>query len=154
MIDIFKNENFFPELLVMERLSGEEIDSMVLAFDGEPLLITHKTREKERGGVITHGEHVERPDIVEAIQTILKKVKLSYNIGIQFMDGYLMEINPRLSTFLYMQDWVEPYFAIKFALGEYTNEDVKALQNKVPKDLRMIRYFDQHFFVKEKSMAV
>lgn len=146
MREIFSGGRPFPELLLMETVRGEEIDSMVLCLDGEALLITHKTREAERGGVITLGEHVERPVIDAAIRAILAEVPLSYNIGIQFKGGYLMEINPRLSSFLYTEDWVEPYFAIKLALGEYTRDDVRALQARVPQPLRMIRYFDQHFF--------
>ncbi|MCD4712906.1 MAG: ATP-grasp domain-containing protein [Clostridiales bacterium] len=146
MIDIFDGEDEFPELLLMETIIGEEIDSMVLADAGDPLLITHKTRELERGGVITMGGHCVRPDLDKKITAILKKVKLSYNIGIQFKGGYLMEINPRLSTFLYTRNWVEPYFAVKFALGELNADEVRAMQAKVPMTLRMLRYFDQCFF--------
>jgi len=146
MVDTFEKEDEFPELLLMEAVSGEEIDSMVLADAGDPLLITHKTRELERGGVITLGGHCARPVLDIKIAAILKKVKLSYNIGIQFKGGYLMEINPRLSTFLYTHSWVEPYFAVKFALGELNADKVRAMQAKVPMTLRMVRYFDQCFF--------
>lgn len=145
---IFKDEADFPTFIIMETLQGEEIDSMVLANQGEALLITHKTREKARGGVITHGGHCQRPALDAMICEVLKHVKLSYNVGFQFMDGHLIEINPRLSSFIYSEDWVEPYFAIKLALGEYNNDDVKALQQKVPEDLRMLRYFDQYFYDK------
>jgi len=148
IIDIFEKEDYFPELLLMETVSGEEIDSMVLADKGEPLLITHKTREKERGGVITLGGHCLRPELDKKITRILEKVPLSYNVGIQFKGGFLIEINPRLSTFLYTTEWVEPYFAVKFALGEFSADDVRGLQRKVPINLRMVRYFDQYFFEK------
>ena len=146
MIEIFSKEKEFPELLLMETVSGEEIDSMVLASSGEPLLITHKSREQERGGVITLGGHCLNSTLDEAIAEILKKIPLSYNIGVQFKGGYLMEINPRLSTFMYTQEWVEPYFAIKFALGEYSKQDVIKLKESQPVNLRMFRYFDQYFF--------
>ena len=147
MVEIFKDDPDFPELLIMETLSGEEIDSMVLADKGDALLITHKTREKNRGGVITLGQHVERPNLERAIRQILKKIPLSYNLGFQFMDEHLVEINPRLSTFLYTQDWVEPYFAVKLALGEMNQNDIRSLSKHIPKKLRMIRYFDQHFYI-------
>ena len=71
---------------------------------------------------------------------------MKYNFGIQFIGTGLVEINPRLSTFLYQNDWVEPYFAIKLALGEFTTDDVRSLQKKVPLGLRMVRYFDQYFY--------
>lgn len=146
IIDIFENEKEFPELLVMETIFGEEIDSMVIADSGKPLVITHKTRENHRGGVITVGGHCLRPEIDEKITAILEKIQLSYNIGIQFKGNVLMEINPRLSTFLYSDTWNEPYFAIKLALGEMEIDEFKVLQKSVPLNLRMIRYFDQVFF--------
>jgi carbamoyl-phosphate synthase large subunit len=150
---IFADDPDFPPLLVMEVLEGEEIDSMVIGHEGEALLITHKTRESERGGVITRGEQVERPEIDAAIRAIVRRVPLRYNFGIQFIGGALLEINPRLSTFMYTPDWVEPYFAIKLALGEWTPEDVRAMQAHVPVGLRMVRYFDQHFWVPEPAEA-
>lgn len=143
--EIFAGDPDFPPFLVMEVLEGEEIDSMVIGMDGEALLTTHKTRESERGGVITDGEQVERPELDASIRAIVKKIPLRYNFGIQFIGGALLEINPRLSTFMYQDDWVEPYFAIKLALGEWTKDDVRAKQADVPIGLRMVRYFDQHF---------
>lgn len=136
----------FPELILMETVEGEEIDSMVLANNGKPLLITHKTREKERGGVITQGGHCLQPELDKVIARMLEVVPLSYNFGIQFKGGYLIEINPRLSSFIFAPGWNEPYFAIKLALGEYSETDIYALQQKIPMDTRMIRYFDQYFF--------
>lgn len=144
--EIFRDEADFPDLLLMEVLEGEEIDSMVIGMDGEALLVTHKTREKERGGVITQGEHVDRPGITRSIEQIVERIPLRYNFGIQFIGGALLEINPRLSTFLYTDEWVEPYFAVKLALGECSKADVRALQAEVPMGLRMRRYFDQCFF--------
>lgn len=143
MVEIFKEEPDFPELLVMEAVEGEEVDTMVLAHQGEPLIITHKTRERDRGGVITHGGHCKRPVLDEMVAAVLAEVKLSYNVGIQFKGEYLIEINPRLSTFIYSKTWVEPYFAVKLALGELTLAEAKALQAKVPYELRMLRYFDE-----------
>lgn len=67
-----------------------------------------------------------------AIREILKKIKLSYNIGIQFKGGVFMEINPRLSTFMYTESWVEPYIAIKLALNEMTGKEIRALSKKIP----------------------
>ncbi|MFK7959763.1 MAG: ATP-grasp domain-containing protein [Phycisphaerales bacterium] len=151
---IFTGDPDFPALLLMEVLEGEEIDSMVIGDGaGESLLITHKTREKERGGVITQGEQVERPELDTAIKAIVRRIPLRYNFGIQFIGGALLEINPRLSTFMYTEDWVEPYFAIKLALGEWTAGDLRAMQAKVPMGLRMVRYFEQHFWTREAAAA-
>ena len=149
--EIFRGRLDFPELLVMEVVEGEEIDTMVLGYKGEALLLTHKTRERDRGGVITQGELVERPALDETIRAITEKVPLSYNFGVQFIDGALIEINPRLSTFIYEDDFVEPYLAVKLALGEISPEEIRSLQARVPIGLRMIRYFDQHFFMSQQA---
>ena len=145
-IDIFKEEENFPELMVMEKLEGEEIDSMVIGLDGEALLITYKTREAERSGTIIKGEQVKRSEIDEIIKKIVAILPLKYNFSIQFIGNKPIEINPRLSTFIYSNEWNELYFAIKLALGEFSKEDIRSLQMNVPIGTRMIRYFDQIFF--------
>ena len=143
---IFKDEAQFPDFLLMEHVTGEEIDAMTLSKDGEMLLITIKTRESQRGGVITSGELVDRPEVVKMCSKIIEILPLDYNACFQFIDNYLIEINTRVSTFIYQEDLIEPYLSIKLALGEYTKEDIKKYQEKVQYGKRMIRYMDQVFF--------
>ncbi len=148
-ISIFENEDEFPDFLIMEVVEGIEHDVMTISMDGEVLLTTCKTREANRGGVITKGELVYEPEIIEYCKKIIEKIPLTYNSCFQFIDGYLIEINTRVSTFIYQDNLIEPYISIKMALGEYTKEDVKALQKNVQYGRRMLRYFDQVFYSKE-----
>lgn len=143
---IFKEENIFPELLVMEYVEGEEIDAMTLAMNGEMLLVTCKTRETTRAGVIMTGELVKRPKIEKACSQILKKIPIDFNAGMQFKGGYLIEINTRVSTFIYQDDLIEPYLSIKLALNEITPAEVKEYQRRVDYGRRMLRYMDQIFY--------
>lgn len=143
---IFKNEKSFPDFLLMEVAKGEETDAMTLSMDGEVLLTTVKTRETSRAGVITSGELVKRPEIESSCKKIIETLPLDYNACIQFIGNKLIEINTRVSTFIYQEDMIEPYLSIKLALGEYSKEQVKAYQNKVQYGRRMIRYMDQVFF--------
>ncbi len=143
---IFKNEKEFPKFLLMEVVEGEEIDAMTLSMDGDVLLTTVKTRETARAGVITSGELVDRPEIVKSCKKIIEQLPLDYNSCIQFIGEYLIEINTRVSTFIYQEDMIEPYLSIKLALGEYTKEDVRKYQERVQYGRRMIRYMDQVFF--------
>ena len=145
-VSIFEKEPDFPDFIVMEFVEGEEIDAMTLSYEGEALLVTCKTRETSRAGVVMQGEHVERPEIVKACQEIIKAVPLQYNSGIQFKGGYLMEINPRVSTFLYQKNLIEPYLSIKLALNEIAPDQVRAYQTQVQYGRRFIRYMDQVFF--------
>ena len=143
--EIFSRENSFPKLVVMEFLEGMELTSDSLAMEGRELLTTVKTVEQARWGVIVKGELVERQDLVEQTRKILKAIPLSYCINIQFIGGKLIEINPRVSTFLYQENLIAPYLAIKLALEEISEEDIGTYREKIDYGRRMVRYMDQMF---------
>ena len=145
-VEIFKKEKEFPKFLLMEKVSGSEYDAMALCFKGETLLVTVKSREKQRWGVISKGELVNKPEIVNSVKKIIKEIPLSYNISLQFIGTKLVEINPRTSTYIYQENLIEPYLAIKLLLGEITKEEIKKYQEKIDYGRRMIRYMDQIFF--------
>jgi hypothetical protein len=130
----------------MEVVEGTHYDAMCLADEGIPLLTTVKTREASRWGVIVKGELVEKPGHVEICDKIIRVVKLSYNVGLQFIDDKIIEINPRPSTFIYQDDLIEPYLAIKLALGEISHDEVRAYQKRIRYGRRMVRYMDQVFW--------
>jgi predicted ATP-grasp superfamily ATP-dependent carboligase len=144
-VEIFRDDEF-PELILMEFVEGVHYDAMCLAEEGELLLTTVKTREASRWGVITKGELIYYPDLVEICRQIIREIKLSYNIGLQFIGDKIIEINPRPSTFIYQDDLNEPYLAIKLVLGEISHDEVKRYQNNVRHGRRMIRYMDQVFW--------
>jgi len=58
----------------------------------------------------------------------------------------LIEINPRVSSFIYQPDLIQPYLAIKLALGEIGEAELQARQNDIAVGRRMIRYMDQLFW--------
>jgi len=143
--EIFNDENF-PQLLVMEFINFDEYDAMTLCIDGEALLTTVKTRERERNGVITYGELIDKPEIIKKVERIIKEIPLKYSIGIQFIGDYLIEINPRVSTFIYQDNLIEPYYAIELAMGNISKSDIRKLNEKIKYGRKMIRYMDQIFF--------
>ena len=144
--DIFEGVPDFPNLLVMEYLEGMEYTTDPIALDGEMLLCTTKTVEAARWGVIVKGQLVDRPDLVEQTREILKAIPLSYNVNIQFIGDKLIEINPRVSSFIYQENLIAPYVTIKLALGEITPDGVRGLQSRVVYGRRMVRYMDQVFW--------
>jgi carbamoyl-phosphate synthase large subunit len=144
-IEIFEDVEF-PELIVMELAEGTDYDAMCLADEGVSLLTTIKTREASRWGIIVKGELIYKPELVEICDKIVKAMKLSYNVGLQFIDDKIIEINPRPSTFIYQDNLIEPYLAIKLVLQEATHEEIRAYQNKIRYGRRMIRYMDQVFW--------
>jgi len=147
-INIFKKEEDFPDFIVMEYIEGKAYDAMALCFEGEALLTTVKTREEERWGIITYGELVKNDEINKLVEDIISAVPLSYNVGLQFIGNKLIEINPRLSTFIYQNNLIEPYLAIKLCLGELDKREIKRYQNLVEYGRKMIRYMDQIFYDK------
>jgi len=145
--EIFKDveDSDFPDFLLMEYLEGMEKTADTLALDGRALLTTIKTVEKARWGVIVEGELVRDDFLVEQTRHVLNSIPLSYCVNIQFISGKLIEINPRVSTFIYQQNLIAPYLAIKLALGELSEEDVTAYNDRIDYGRRMIRYMDQMF---------
>lgn len=143
--DIFRGDIDFPELLVMEFLDGPELTCDSLAFEGRELLTTTKTVEQARWGVIVKGELVDRPDLVNQTQQILEAIPLSYCVNVQFVADKLIEINPRVSTFIYQRDLIVPYLAVKLALQEITESEVMSYKSRVEYGRRMVRYMDQIF---------
>jgi carbamoyl-phosphate synthase large subunit len=144
--NIFKDAAQFPKLLLMEVATGEEIDLMTIAYDGEALLTTCKTRESHRWGIIDRGELVKRPELEKSASQIINKIRLSYNISIQFIGGKIIEINPRTSTFIYQEDLNEPWLAIKLALGLIGVEELREYKSRIRYGRRMVRFMDQIFF--------
>ena len=145
-VEIFEREDDFPDLMVMELVEGTEYDAMVLCLQGETLLITVKTREQSRWGIITYGELVDNPEIMDLCREIASAVPLSYNVGFQFIGNKLIEINPRVSTFIYQSDLNEPYLSMKLCLGEISPDEVRAHQARIRAGRRMLRYMDQIFW--------
>jgi carbamoyl-phosphate synthase large subunit len=143
--DIFSNGKFTP-LLVMEFVEGEALDAMTIAFNREALLTTIKTRERERGGVITYGGLVERPVTKKLVEKIIHNVPLKYSVGLQFIDNKLIEINPRVSTFIFQDDLIEIYYSIELARGRINTKEVEKKRKKVMYGRKMIRYMDQVSF--------
>ncbi len=143
--EIFEQEQFFPELLVSEFIEGMEKTTDSLCYQGEELLTTIKTVEQARWGVIVRGELINNDALLEQTKQILQYIPLSYCVNIQFIEDKLIEINPRVSTFIYQKDLIAPYLSIKLALGEITKEEIKQYKNNIDYGRRMIRYMDQIF---------
>ena len=114
-------------------------------MNGRELLTTVKTVERARWGVIVEGELVRDEGLVNQTREILKSIPLSYCVNVQFIADKLIEINARVSTFIYQDDLIAPYLAIKIALGELDENDIIAYRQKIDYSRRMIRYMDQMF---------
>lgn len=146
-VEIFSNSDEpFPNFIVQKFYSGMEYTADSISLNGETLLTTIKSVEQARWGVIARGELKQKPELVEQTKKILKAIPLDYCSNIQFIGDKLIEINPRVSSFIYQDDLIPPYLAIKLALGEITTDEVRQYSNRIAYGRRMIRYMDQVFF--------
>ncbi len=146
---IFSRAKHFPKMLVMEYLDEPNLGQRTcdcLCMNGRELLTTVKTVEQARGGVIVKGRLVKDEGLVEQTREILRSIRLSYCVNLQFIGDKLIEINPRVSTFIYQPDLVIPYLAIKLAVGDLTESDVIEYRKDIAYGRRMIRYMDQRFW--------
>jgi carbamoyl-phosphate synthase large subunit len=144
----FRDADPFPPMMVMEFLDEPSLGQFTtdsLCYNGMELLTTVKTVERARWGVIQIGELVRRPDLVEQTKIILREIPLSFCVNLQFIGDRLMEINPRVSTFIYQEDLIAPYLSLKLAMDEVLKRDIMEYAKKIRYGLRFTRYFDQVF---------
>jgi carbamoyl-phosphate synthase large subunit len=136
----------FPRLMLMEFVEGVEYTVDALVEDGRMLLHQEKTREAIDTGLAMAFRTVERPDLVAASEHICRELALDWFVNIQFKGDHLLEVNPRVSTFVYQDDFSLPYLGIKRALGELPDADLHMLQARVRGTRRTVRYYDQVFW--------
>ena len=90
---------------------------------------------------------VDRPrPASSAARTSAATLGLDWFVNIQFKGDHLLEVNPRVSTFVYQEDFNLPYLGIKYALGELDAGGVAAAQARLRTVARTVRYYDQVFW--------
>ncbi len=145
-VELFRDVESFPRLMLMEYLDGPEYTVDALADGGELVLHQTKTRERVETGVAMAFSTVDRPDLVETARHVCRAAGLDWFVNVQFIGGRLLEVNPRVSTFVYQEDFILPYLGIKYALGELDGRAIAAAQARVRTARRTIRYYDQIFW--------
>ena len=145
--EIFTSIERFPEMLLMEEVSGADVDTMALS-DGTGKFVgaTHKTRERDRGGVIDRGELFNSAKLDEQTRSICEHFGTYHLIGVQYKGDYIIEINPRFSSFIYSDHWNDIWVLFDLILGHVTFDGAVNLYNEKPEKIRMVRYFDQVFY--------
>jgi carbamoyl-phosphate synthase large subunit len=133
----------FPALLVMEYLKGGEHTVDAICRGGRFIVGHAKTREAVRAGLAMYFETADEPELVEHSRALCAELGVDWFVNVQFLDGRLLEINPRISTIVYQEDFNMPYLAVKLALGELSEDELAAHQSRVRMTRRAIRYYDQ-----------
>ena len=136
-------EDDFPTLLVMDYLTGKEHTVDAICRNGRFLVGHAKTREAVRAGLAMYFETADEPGLVESSRALCAELGVDWFVNVQFIDGRLLEINPRISTIVYQEDFNMPYLAVRLAVGEIDEDELAAQQSRVRMTRRAIRYYDQ-----------
>jgi carbamoyl-phosphate synthase large subunit len=144
--DLFRGVEPFPDLMLMEYVDAPEVTVDLFADKGEVVFHQVRTREEFLTGLAMAFKTVDRPDLVESTRKVVRHLELDYYQSVQWIGGKLLEINPRVSTFVYQEDFIIPYLGIKYALGELDAAGVALAQSKLRFSRRSVRYYDQVFW--------
>src|SRR5579884_3615264 len=131
------------DLLVMELATGDErtIDGI---GDGSRVVLGHpKTREGMRAGLAMYFVSLDAPELDEIADRIVKELEIEWFFNIQLVGGQVIEVNPRISTIVYQEDFNLPWLAIKRALGELSDEELGALRTRVRPGRTALRFYEQ-----------
>jgi len=132
-----------PDLLVMEFATGGErtIDGIA---NGREIVLGHpKTRESMRAGLAMYFVTLDDPELMEIAGKIVAELGIEHFFNIQLVGDYVIEINPRISTIVYQEDFNLPYLGVKRALGEITDDELRAYASRIRPGRTALRYFDQ-----------
>lgn len=155
-VEIAKASTYFPELLVMEYLPGEEFSIDALG-DGEQCLgVIPRSRDKIKMGISFVGTTVHDAPIEEYCTALIRDMRMFGNVGFQFRrdaNGIpkIIESNPRVQGTIVLclaSGYNMVYNAVKIALGE------KPLNYPIVWGTKMVRFWDEMYFRNGKSIDV
>jgi len=144
-LQIAKDANYFPELLLMEFLPGDEFSVDVMVDNGKCHCAMPRSRDKIKMGISFVGTTIEDNEIIEYSKKLVEELKLNGNIGLQFKRDTngtpkIIESNPRVQGTIVLctaSGYNMVYNSVKAALGE------ELIEYKVSWNTKMIRYWDE-----------
>jgi carbamoyl-phosphate synthase large subunit len=132
-----------PDLLVMELATGGErtIDGI---GNGREIVLGHpKTREAMRAGLAMYFVTLEDEELMRTGNLIVAELGIEHFFNIQLVGEHVIEVNPRISTIVYQEDLNLPYLGVKRALGEISDDELRAYAARMRPGRTALRYFDQ-----------
>lgn len=126
MKNTLKEADVFPELMVMEYLSGDEYDVDLVADKGKILYIAGRRNPVMVMSITQESILEKNEEAYHIAETVVGKLRLDGNIGLDFKfadDGScrLLEINPRIdaTVSVFAAGGLNlPYLQVKHLLGE------------------------------------
>lgn len=124
-INLMKNVKTFPEMMLMEFLSGALINVEAFAINGQTKKLIMYTFPRDDGNFLG-GDVIIDKEVQKYCEKVINILKLDGYFGLQLAYSKdnivkLIEINPRIhgsAIVTYFEDSNMPYFEIKYRLGE------------------------------------
>ena len=151
-----QNNGKFPQLLVMQYLSGPEY-SVDCLRDGKSFFCVPRKREVIKEGICTSGTTDFNEQLIEISRKIYDELDLKYNVNIQFKydalgNPKILEINPRLSGTLELCRGAGINFV---EMGVNTLLGIKnKSRKKVNWNTKMTRVWQEIFFNDDKTFTL
>jgi carbamoyl-phosphate synthase large subunit len=142
-VEILDSVDDQTELLVMELAVGGERTIDGIANGREVVLGHPKTREAMRAGLAMYFVTLADEALMELAGKIVAELRIEHFFNIQLVGDYVIEINPRISTIVYQEDLNLPYLGVKRAVGEISDDELRALASRIRPGRTALRYFDQ-----------
>jgi hypothetical protein len=86
---------------------------------------------------------LEDDELMAIGNRIVAELEIEHFFNIQLVGDFVIEINPRISTVVYQEDLNLPYLGVKRALGEVSDDELRALTSRIRPGRTALRYFDQ-----------
>ena len=126
MRDILNEAVEFPQLLLMEYLSGEEYTVDLLADKGRTLYCCCRKSLRMENSIMQESEIICKPEITKLCEDVVTSLGLDGNIGFDIKENengvpLILECNPRITagvSFFERSGVNLPYLCIKKLLGE------------------------------------
>jgi hypothetical protein len=96
-----------------------------------------------RAGLAMYFVTLDAPELDELAEGIVRELEIEWFFNIQLVGGHVIEVNPRISTIVYQEDLNLPWLAVKRALGEVSDDELRALRGRVRPGRTALRFFEQ-----------
>ena len=86
---------------------------------------------------------LDEPELMEQCERLIAALGIEHFFNIQLIGKHFIEVNPRISTIVYQEDFNLAWLGVKWALGLISTDEAKAESTKIRPGRTALRYFDQ-----------
>jgi hypothetical protein len=96
-----------------------------------------------RAGLAMYFVTLDDPELMKLADRVVAGLDIEHFFNMQLVGDMVIEVNPRISTIVYQEDFDLPYLGVKRILGEISDTELAALASQIRAGRTALRYFDQ-----------